>query len=60
MVTQVDDCCCENHLHEARVVLNGEEVLAGCQNNAACDDGNACTADVCNADRSQRRAPACG
>ncbi len=52
VVTQVDDCCCENHLHEARVVLNGEEVHTGCSSNAGCDDGDACTTDTCNPDGS--------
>jgi hypothetical protein len=52
VITQVDDCCCENHLHVARVVLNGEEVDTGCHTDADCDDSNACTQDVCNADGS--------
>jgi len=30
VITQVDDCCCENYLREARVVLNGQEVPPRC------------------------------
>jgi hypothetical protein len=52
VVTQVDDCCCENYLDSAQVVLNGEVVHTGCTSAAECDDGNACTSDVCNADGS--------
>ena len=29
VITQVDDCCCDNNLHEARVVLNGGIVDSG-------------------------------
>jgi hypothetical protein len=52
VVTQVDDCCCENYLREARVVLNGEIIDTGCDGSADCDDGNVCTDDVCNEDGS--------
>jgi hypothetical protein len=34
------------------VVLNGEIVDTGCDSDAECDDGNACTTDTCNADGS--------
>ncbi|MDY7230969.1 DUF5011 domain-containing protein [Hyalangium rubrum] len=50
VITQVDDCCSENRLHSAAVVLNGEVVDSACQTPADCDDGNSCTTDVCNTD----------
>ncbi len=48
VVTHVDDCCIGSSLSTAGVVLNGEEVPAGCTSAADCDDGNACTQDACN------------
>lgn len=52
VITQVDDCCVENHLQSAKVVLNGEVVSTACTNSASCDDGDSCTTDVCNTDGS--------
>lgn len=52
VVTQVDDCCSENNLREARVVLNGEVIDTGCHADSECDDGDLCTIDTCNADGS--------
>ncbi|EAU69436.1 hypothetical protein STIAU_3662 [Stigmatella aurantiaca DW4/3-1] len=52
VVTQVDDCCSENNLDSAIVVLNGEPVGADCHSDLECDDGNACTADICQSDGS--------
>src|SRR5207248_2323351 len=52
VVTQVDDCCIENNLRSAVVVLNGVVVHTGCNGAADCDDANACTSDVCNPDGS--------
>jgi hypothetical protein len=52
VVTQVDDCCIENNLRSAVVVLNGQVVHTGCDTAADCNDGDACTNDVCNADGS--------
>jgi hypothetical protein len=52
VVTQVDDCCCENYLRSAVVVLNGEVIETRCTGPEDCDDGNACTDDVCNEDGS--------
>lgn len=52
VVTQVDDCCVENNLHSAVVVLNGEVIDTGCDSDAECDDGDLCTADTCNEDGS--------
>jgi hypothetical protein len=52
VVTQVDDCCVQNNLRSAVVVLNGVVVHTGCTSNAGCDDANACTGDVCNPDGS--------
>jgi hypothetical protein len=43
VITQVDDCCIENNLHSAVVVLNGEVVDTGCHEAADCADGDACT-----------------
>ena len=37
VVTQVDDCCIQNNLHSAVVVLNGEPVETGCETAADCD-----------------------
>lgn len=50
VITQVDDCCSENRLRSAAVVLNGEVVDSACETAGDCDDGNACTSDVCNTD----------
>lgn len=58
VVTQVDDCCTENNLHSAVVVLNGEIVNTGCNSDAECDDGVACTQDICNPDGSCSNPPA--
>lgn len=52
VVTQVDDCCIENNLREARVVLNGEVIDTGCHSDAECDDGDLCSTDTCNPDGS--------
>jgi hypothetical protein len=52
VVTQVDDCCVENNLRSAVVVLNGQIVHTGCNSAADCSDGDACTNDVCNPDGS--------
>lgn len=52
VITQVDDCCSENRLRNAAVVLNGEVVDSRCDTNADCDDGNSCNTDVCNTDGS--------
>lgn len=52
VITQVDDCCVENHLQSAKVVLNGQVVSTACTNSASCDDGDSCTTDVCNTDGS--------
>lgn len=48
VITQVDDCCKHNTLRSAVVRLNGQEIPTGCMGPADCDDGNACTEDVCN------------
>jgi hypothetical protein len=50
VITQVDDCCIENHLQSAKVVLNGQVVSTACTSAATCDDNNSCTSDVCNTD----------
>ncbi|ADO70937.1 DUF5011 domain-containing protein [Stigmatella aurantiaca] len=52
VVTQVDDCCSDNRLQTAEVVLNGEvvELPEGCHGPSDCDDGNTCTTDVCRPD----------
>jgi hypothetical protein len=52
VVTQVDDCCSENNLRSAAVVLNGQVVHTGCDTDADCGDGDACTTDTCNPDGS--------
>jgi hypothetical protein len=52
IITQVDDCCVENHLQSAAVVLNGQVVDTACNTAADCDDGNGCTSEVCNTDGS--------
>ncbi len=52
VITQVDDCCIENHLQSAKVVLNGQVVSTACTSAASCDDGNSCTSDICNTDGS--------
>lgn len=52
VITQVDDCCSENRLRSASVVLNGSVVNTACTHNAACDDGNDCTTDTCHTDGS--------
>ncbi|HEU4407297.1 MAG TPA: hypothetical protein VFS43_18660 [Polyangiaceae bacterium] len=46
VITQVDDCCSANRLHSAVVNLNGVFVPV-CSTDADCDDGDACTDDVC-------------
>ncbi len=63
VVTQVDDCCSENNLHSAVVVLNGTNV-AVCGNgvleqNEACDDGNTTNFDGCSS-TCQVEQPVCG
>ncbi|WP_307733234.1 DUF5011 domain-containing protein [Stigmatella ashevillensis] len=52
VITQVDDCCTDNHLQKADVVLNGDilELPEGCHGPSDCDDGNTCTTDVCRPD----------
>ncbi len=50
VITQVDDCCVENHLQSAAVVLNGQVVNTACTGPSSCDDNNTCTSDVCNTD----------
>jgi hypothetical protein len=50
VVTQVDDCCVENNLHSAVVVLNGEVIDTGCDSDAECDDGDLCSVDTCQPD----------
>jgi hypothetical protein len=52
VITQVDDCCYDNQLRVARVVLNGQVVNPGCHSPSDCDDGDVCTDDICNADGS--------
>ncbi|WP_224367352.1 DUF5011 domain-containing protein [Hyalangium versicolor] len=52
VITQVDDCCTENHLQSAAVVLNGQVVETACATSSDCDDGDTCTSDVCNSDGS--------
>lgn len=52
IITQVDDCCSENRLRRADVVLNGQVVDTACSGSASCDDGNSCTTDICNTDGS--------
>jgi hypothetical protein len=52
VVTQVDDCCIENNLRSAVVLLNGQVVHTGCDTAADCNDGDACTNDLCNPDGS--------
>jgi hypothetical protein len=55
VVTQVDDCCSDNTLQKAQVVLNGKAVetpAGSCRGPSDCDDGDACTADVCKPDGS--------
>jgi hypothetical protein len=47
VVTQVDDCCWHSDLAGAALHLDGEVVGLGCEGNGDCDDGNACTADLC-------------
>ena len=56
VITQVDDCCCANNLGYAAVVLNGQVIPSGCQV-TGCDDGNACTTDVCQTDGSCSHTP---
>jgi hypothetical protein len=41
VVTQVDDCCSENNLRSAVVVLNGEPVQLGCYTDEDCSDNDA-------------------
>jgi hypothetical protein len=57
VLTQVDDCCALNRLESAVVVLNGEAVDLACEEPEDCNDGNACTQDLCNADGSCGTAP---
>lgn len=47
VITQVDDCCSVSSAMGAVLRINGEGVGLGCEGNVDCDDGDACTADVC-------------
>lgn len=63
VVTQVDDCCSENNLHSAVVVLNGTDVPV-CGNGVLeageeCDDGNGNNFDGCSS-TCQIEHPVCG
>jgi hypothetical protein len=47
VLTQVDDCCHLSGLVGAALQINGEVVGLACEGSSDCDDGDACTADLC-------------
>jgi len=49
VITQVDDCCNLSGVAGAVLRINGEVVGIACEGSGDCDDGDACTADICTA-----------